>query len=141
MQSEQVLEEGAFARWPASLRRELQDNANNLEVGQRVLFEDDQIRVWSIELEPGQRLPFHRHTHDYTWTCLTPGSGLTHYGTGDAYRVTYQRGDQAFYDQQAKGDFTHDLQNIGDAALRFVTVEYLRCLDTKLKASWCPALG
>lgn len=125
MQSEQILDEGAFCRWPANLLREFEDNANTHMVGQRVLFEDDQVRVWSIDLQPGQRLPFHRHIHDYTWTCLAPGTGLTHYGTGDAYRVTYQRGDQAFYDHHAKGDFMHDLQNIGDAGLRFVTVEYL----------------
>lgn len=34
-------------------------------IGDRVLFEDDQIRVWDMVLEPGERSPLHHHEHDY----------------------------------------------------------------------------
>ena len=34
-------------------------------IGDRVLFEDEQIRVWEMVLEPGQRSPAHHHEHDY----------------------------------------------------------------------------
>ncbi|MCY3617634.1 MAG: hypothetical protein OXH67_00940 [Acidimicrobiaceae bacterium] len=34
-------------------------------IGDRVLFEDEQIRVWEMVLEPGERSPMHHHTHDY----------------------------------------------------------------------------
>ena len=32
----------------------------NVQVGTRLLFENERIRVWDITLEPGERLPFHR---------------------------------------------------------------------------------
>jgi hypothetical protein len=123
--SEPILGENAFAAWPPEALREFQTSADNDKIGQRVVFEDDQIRVWSIDLPPGERLPFHRHRRDYSWTCLTAGQGLTRYDTGEVFRVTYIRGDQAFYDHRSHGDFMHDLENIGSANLRFVTVEYL----------------
>ena len=34
-------------------------------IGDRVLFEDEHIRVWDMVLEPGQRSPVHHHEHDY----------------------------------------------------------------------------
>ena len=34
-------------------------------IGDRVLFEDDKIRVWEMVLEPNERSPAHHHAHDY----------------------------------------------------------------------------
>lgn len=34
-------------------------------IGDRVLFEDERIRVWEMVLEPGQRSPMHHHENDY----------------------------------------------------------------------------
>ena len=34
-------------------------------IGDRVLFEDEHIRVWEMVLEPGERSPLHHHEHDY----------------------------------------------------------------------------
>ncbi len=34
-------------------------------IGDRVLFEDERIRVWEMVLEPGERSPMHHHEHDY----------------------------------------------------------------------------
>ena len=34
-------------------------------IGDRVLFEDEKIRVWDMVLEPGERSPVHHHEHDY----------------------------------------------------------------------------
>ena len=34
-------------------------------IGDRVLFEDERIRVWEMVLEPGQRSPMHHHEKDY----------------------------------------------------------------------------
>lgn len=34
-------------------------------IGDRVLFEDEHIRVWEMVLEPGQRSPLHHHENDY----------------------------------------------------------------------------
>ncbi len=34
-------------------------------VGSRVLFEDDNVRIWDMKLEPGEASALHRHDHDY----------------------------------------------------------------------------
>lgn len=34
-------------------------------VGTRVLFEDDNVRIWELALEPGEWSDLHHHAHDY----------------------------------------------------------------------------
>ena len=35
------------------------------EVGDKILFENEHIRVWEVRLEPGQTIDFHIHYHPY----------------------------------------------------------------------------
>ena len=35
------------------------------EVGSRILFENDRVRVWEIRLDPGEESAVHEHTLDY----------------------------------------------------------------------------
>jgi hypothetical protein len=35
------------------------------QVADRVLFEDDHVRIWEMKLEPGQHSDLHHHEHDY----------------------------------------------------------------------------
>jgi len=41
------------------------EHADRGPIGDRVLFEDEHIRVWEMVLEPGQRSPLHHHENDY----------------------------------------------------------------------------
>ncbi len=34
-------------------------------VADRVLFEDDNVRIWEMKLEPGEHSDLHHHEHDY----------------------------------------------------------------------------
>jgi redox-sensitive bicupin YhaK (pirin superfamily) len=34
-------------------------------VGTRVLFEDDDVRIWEMRLEPGEASDLHHHEHNY----------------------------------------------------------------------------
>jgi len=34
-------------------------------VGGRVIFEDDRVRIWELNLEPGEASALHHHEHDY----------------------------------------------------------------------------
>jgi hypothetical protein len=34
-------------------------------VGTQVLYEDDDVRVWELKLEPGEASDLHHHEHDY----------------------------------------------------------------------------
>ena len=35
------------------------------DVADRVIFEDDKVRIWDMKLEPGQFSALHRHDHSY----------------------------------------------------------------------------
>ncbi len=35
------------------------------DVANRILFEDDNLRIWEMKLEPGEHSDLHRHEHDY----------------------------------------------------------------------------
>lgn len=41
------------------------DNRTWGDVGTRMLFENDRVRVWELSLEPGQRSDLHHHESDY----------------------------------------------------------------------------
>ena len=45
--------------------REEHDGAPVGDVGTRVLFEDDKVRIWEMRLEPGEASDLHHHAHDY----------------------------------------------------------------------------
>ncbi len=34
-------------------------------VGSSVLYEDDDVRIWELKLEPGEHSDLHHHEHDY----------------------------------------------------------------------------
>ncbi len=35
------------------------------DIGSKVVYEDDSVRVWRLELAPGQESPIHRHELDH----------------------------------------------------------------------------
>ena len=42
-------------------------------IGDKIVFENEFVRVWSVALEPGQRQPWHQHLLPYLIVPLTPG--------------------------------------------------------------------
>ena len=111
--------------WTDELRQELAQAGTNGRVGSRIVSESDRVRVWLIEMQPGERLPFHTHVLDYFWTATSPGKARSRYADGQVAEVEYAVGDTRHF-SFAKGDsMTHDLENIGDTVLSFTTVEFL----------------
>jgi quercetin dioxygenase-like cupin family protein len=43
------------------------------EIGQKILLENEFIRMWEIRLEPGQTIDFHIHSHPYLVVSLGGG--------------------------------------------------------------------
>ena len=111
---------------------ELAASGRNGRVGQVLLSETDRVRVWLINLQPGERLPFHRHVLDYFWTAVTPGRGRSRYSDGKVREFEYARGETRHLKAGTDGSITHDLTNIGDGPLSFVTVEFTNGPNTPL---------
>ena len=109
----------------ASHQAELQTalNAGNGMVGQRLLSETDSVRVWRIELAPGERVPFHTHVLNYFWTALGPGRSRSQFADGHVVETEYQTGTTKHFTYGPGEYMVHDLENIGDTTLAFTTVE------------------
>lgn len=118
--------------WPDWRKRELVANRMNGAVGKLLVSESDRVRVWSLTLDPGERIGFHRHVLDYFWTVLSDGRALSHYGDGSAVTAEYKTGDTRHM-SFGKGEFMiHDLENVGDTKLVFTTVEFLDSANAPL---------
>lgn len=119
----EVTAEGAFD--PAEFQDELAVAASNLEVGTRLWFQNDQIKVWEVNLAPGERGPFHAHTRRYFWTVVEAGTGRQRSPDGTLKVRRYEVGDTQYSESSLADPMIHDLENAGETTLRFVTVELL----------------
>jgi quercetin dioxygenase-like cupin family protein len=121
--SAEILNEGTFD--PADFSEELAVAPTNLAVGTTLWFENDRLKVWEVKLEPGERGPFHAHTRNYFWTVVEGGRGLQRMGNGTFWERDYRVGDTSYLEHTPQTALIHDLENVGDSVLRFVTVELL----------------
>jgi hypothetical protein len=113
--------------WSPELKTEFEREAKNPNpcVGSTLLSEDARCRVWTITLKPGERIGFHRHVLDYFWTAVTPCRGRQHLMDGSTVEYTYAAGETR-HETYGSGEFkVHDLENIGDKDMIFMTVEFL----------------
>jgi len=113
--------------WPTDIRAEFEHEAKNPNpcVGQQLISETDQVRVWRIHLKPGERCGFHRHVLNYFWSAATSGRGRQHFNDGETREYTYGAGETR-HETYGPGEYkVHDLENIGDTDLVFVTVEFM----------------
>ena len=112
--------------WPADIAAEFTREATNPNpcVGTILLSENERTRVWMIRLAPGERTGFHRHVLDYFWTSVNGGRGRQHVHDGTTVEYTYQPGETR-HESYGKGEYkVHDLQNLGDREMVFMTVEF-----------------
>jgi beta-alanine degradation protein BauB len=118
-----IVEEGAFDL--AAYAEELESAPSNFEVGTTVWFENDRIRVWEILLQPGERGAFHSHVTHYFWTVVEGSRGLQRFADGTFVVRDYLVGETKYLEHTPETALIHDLENVGDSPLRFVTVELL----------------
>ena len=118
-----VVERGFFD--PAEFSQELATAPANKELGTSVWFENGRIRVWEVLLDPGERGAFHAHTTNYFWTVVEGSRGLQRFSDGSFVVRDYLVGETRYLEHSEDDLLIHDLENVGDTRLRFVTVELL----------------
>lgn len=98
------------------------------QVGTRLLFENDRVRVWDLALAPGEALEKHIHRLDYTYIVATPG--LIRFVDPDNSE-DYE--DYQFVDDEVvhipippEGKIDNRLVNIGDVPHRNFVIEIKR---------------
>ena len=119
--------EGNWEFWTNEQQKELAEAYANSTVGEKLVFENKEFKVWSIHLPAGQKLPFHKHCLRYFWTALSSGKSRSYYSDGSIKETIYDIGDTAYFqDLSASCFFIHNLENIGQTELIFSTVEFLK---------------
>ena len=101
-----------------------QDNNPSRNVGTEVLFENDVIRMWNMELQPGETSHYHRHEYDYFYVYTTPSRLAVHRnGEPDVVR-NYQTN---FVQYTVVGDgIEHSITNVGEVKHQQIIVELKR---------------
>jgi predicted metal-dependent enzyme (double-stranded beta helix superfamily) len=102
---------------------ELQRAATNYTVGTALLLENGRVRVWDITLQPGERTPFHCHRTTYFYRCESGGRWRLRTLGGEVIHGEDEPGQVTFHDLAPGETLVHELTNVGDAPLRYTTVE------------------
>jgi quercetin dioxygenase-like cupin family protein len=89
-----------------------------VEVGTKLVFENERIRVWEFTLEPGAEIGAHKHELDYFFYPIEGGTLEVTRATGIT-AATLEAG-QIYY--REAGD-THGARNIGPTRYHEVLVE------------------
>ena len=121
-----------FAGWSSELLAEFDANTHNGAVGMELLDENKHARVWTICIPPGGRCSAHRHVLDYFWICTSGGLARSHFEDGSTRFPEYGVGQYAALWFDEGGSLMHDLENIGNEDLTFITVEYLASANDPL---------
>ncbi|MFO1351986.1 MAG: cupin domain-containing protein [Gammaproteobacteria bacterium] len=88
------------------------------EVGTKLVFENEQVKVWEFTLAPGAEIAAHPHEHDYFFYVIEGGTLEVTRASG-VTQATLEEG-KVYY--RKKGD-THAARNIGAKRYHEVLVE------------------
>ncbi len=94
-------------------------------VGTRLMFENDRVRVWDLALAPQEWLESHIHRKDFLFI-VTEGGHLRHAdpdNPADAHEVNYEADKVVFIEAAGTETLHHRLTNIGDAPYRNFVIE------------------
>jgi hypothetical protein len=115
----------ASSPFPDVDRDELAAAATNYTVGTTLLLENERVRVWDLTLLPGESTPFHCHRTTYFYRCDSGGRWRVRSVEGEVVQGEDAAGEVTFHDLAPGEVLVHELTNVGDAPLRYTTIELL----------------
>ncbi|HIL80979.1 MAG TPA: hypothetical protein EYG54_06935 [Myxococcales bacterium] len=92
------------------------------DVGTRVVFEDDKIKVWEFNLEPGEQTPVHTHTLEYIFYVID-GTTLEVFDADNNPLAPLELSDGDVVPLRLEGD---ELVVIGNESLRVPVTHWVR---------------
>ncbi|MGB7034112.1 MAG: hypothetical protein WBD71_01185 [Xanthobacteraceae bacterium] len=69
------------------------------EVGQRIVLENEHVRIWEINLDPGETIDFHIHYHPYVVISLGGGENEIETIFGDRIKTMEELGSTVFINE------------------------------------------
>ena len=94
------------------------------DVGTRLLFENDRVRVWDLCLQPGAASGMHRHEDDYLYIVIGDGHLQRRDPDGSVGPVKAMRDGEVVF-RTLDGDDVHEAVNAGDDPWRNIVVELI----------------
>jgi quercetin dioxygenase-like cupin family protein len=91
------------------------------QVGTKLLFENDRVRVWEMVLQPGQESTYHEHSADYLFVYVTK-SRLEAIQQGKPPETSEQEPGFVQFTEVGSG-IQHKVRNVGDGEHREILVE------------------
>jgi beta-alanine degradation protein BauB len=90
-------------------------------VGTELIFENEAVRVWIMDLQPGEESAFHKHLDDYLIVYTTPSKIEVHI-PGEAERTDVFDDGYTAYTNVGDG-IMHHIRNVSTEPHRQVIVE------------------
>jgi len=91
------------------------------QVGTKLLFENDRVRVWELNLRPGESSPRHVHESDYVFVHLTK-SKIALMQEGRPPETSEEPAGFVQY-TEVGGGIEHAIKNVGNREHREILVE------------------
>lgn len=108
-------------------------NATEIDVSaephHRLVLGNPQIKVYSVDVPPGQATLMHRHAHDYVYVSLGASQISNDIQGKPPAAVKLQDGETRF----VPGGFNHQVRDLAATPFRNVTIEFLQ--DEKARTS------
>lgn len=104
-------------------------------VGDRIVFEDERVRVWELSIEPGAESHVHEHPNDYLMICIegdriaaeaSPGQDAPYGPAGHYVDIPTHPGHVVF----VEGGVKENAINSGTTRYRNLVVELLQPATT-----------
>jgi hypothetical protein len=89
-------------------------------VGQEVVFENDQVRIWEISLKPGEQQTWHHHLNPYVVVALEAADNRIDALSGGEPRLVYEPVGGIVYREPGE---VHKLTNHGQTTYRSRLIE------------------
>jgi len=119
---------GNFDCWEPARLQELEEEKISDSLGQNLLFENTNIRVWEVVLFPGERLPFRKIRESYNFTSTTDGLAISRYADGKIKLVQLEKGEAIFIEHNGN-ESIYDFENIGKNILFLHAMEFKPLVD------------
>ncbi|MBT8319697.1 MAG: hypothetical protein KJP01_06155 [Gramella sp.] len=114
---------GNFNSWNPIRLNELNEEKISTDLGQKVLFENEYLRIWEVVLMPNEKLPFRKMTLDYYWMAASEGMAISRFSDGKIILMHLEKGDSEFL-MHKDDPATYDLENIGEEILFLQMTEF-----------------
>ena len=95
-------------------------------IGDKVVFENDTVRVWIVDLEPGAKQAMHQHLLPYLVIPLTDGENVMRFLSGRIVE-THEKPGMALWREAGE---PHELSNTSGWRYRNILVELKHALGS-----------